>query len=454
MFDNLSDRLSRAAKSLTGKGRISEDNVSSTVRQIRMALLEADVALAVVKDFVGAVQQRALGQEVVGNLDPGQAFVKIVHDELVTVLGGESATLSLRAQPPVMILLVGLQGAGKTTTTGKLAARLKAEGKRPLLASLDIYRPAAVEQLQKLAAEVGVDCFPTDPKTAPQAIAEAAQQAARQSGADVVLLDSAGRLHVDETMMAEAQAVHRAVDPHETLFVIDSMAGQDAVNAAKAFSDALPLTGVILTKADGDARGGVALSVRNVTGAPIKFLGVGEKLDALEPFHPERMASRILGMGDVLGLVEEVERSVDIKEAEKLTQKLKKGKGLDFEDLKAQLQQMLDMGGLGALLEKLPGLPSGAGMPQGMEDPQVRRQIGLINAMTPRERRFPKIIDGSRKRRIAKGAGLSVQDLNRLIKQQSQMTKMMKRMKRGGGLQGLMGQMGNLAPPGGPRRRR
>jgi signal recognition particle subunit SRP54 len=454
MFDNLSDRLTQAAKSLTGKGRITEANVSTTVRQIRLALLEADVALPVVKVFVEAVRTRALGQEVVGKLDPGQAFIKIVHDELVAMLGGADAELSLRAQPPVVIMMVGLQGAGKTTTTGKLAARLKQQGKRPLVASLDVYRPAAVEQLRVLAAEIGVDCFPTDPSTKPQAIALAAREAALKGGLDVVLLDTAGRLHVDEAMMAEAQAVHNAVEPHETLFVIDSMAGQDAVNSAKAFSDALPLSGVILTKADGDSRGGVALSVRQVTGAPIKFMGVGEKLDALEAFHPDRMASRILGMGDVVSLVEEVQASVDIKEAEKLAGKLKKGKGLDFEDLKAQLQQMLDMGGLGALMDKLPGLPAGAAVPQGMDDRQLRRQIGLINAMTPRERRFPKIIDGSRKRRIAKGAGLAIQDLNRLIKQQSQMTKMMKRMKRGGGLAGLMGQMGTAPPPGGPRRRR
>ncbi len=454
MFDNLSDRLSKAAKSLTGKGRLTEENIADALRDVRMALLEADVALPVVKSFVAAVRSRALGQEVAGKLDPGQAFIKIVNDELVAMLGGANAELSLRAQPPVVILLVGLQGAGKTTTTGKLAARLKQEGKRPLLASLDIYRPAAVEQLQVLAGELGVECFPTDPGTEPAAIALAAREAALKGGLDVVLLDTAGRLHVDGEMMAEAQAVHRAVEPHETLFVIDSMAGQDAVNSAKAFSDALPLTGVILTKADGDSRGGVALSVRQVTGAPIKFMGVGEKLDALEAFHPDRMASRILGMGDVVSLVEEVQAAVDVKEAEKLAGKLKKGKGLDFEDLKLQLQQMLEMGGLGALMDKLPGLPKGAAMPKGMDDRNLRQQIGLINSMTPRERRFPKIIDGSRKRRIAKGAGLSIQDLNRLIKQQSQMTKMMKRMKRGGGLAGLMGQMGAAAPPGGPRKRR
>ena len=452
MFDNLSARLTKAAKSLSGRGRISEDNVKDTVRQIRMALLEADVALSVVQEFVAQVRERALGKEVVGSLNPGQAFVKVVHDELVELLGSEQVQLSLRAQPPVVVLFVGLQGAGKTTTLGKLSRLLKEEGRKVAVASLDLYRPAAVDQLEKLAGEVGVS-FLNNPDGAEDAakLAAAAKQRALASGADVLLLDTAGRLHVDEDMMAEVRRIEEAVTSHEVLFVVDSMAGQDAVNAAKAFNDALPLTGVILTKVDGDARGGAALSVRKVTGQPIKYVGSGEKLDALEPFHPDRMASRILGMGDVVSLVEEVQRNVDQDQAERMARKLKKGKGLDLDDLKAQLEQMLSMGGLGALLDKLPGLPAGANMGAVPDDRQIRRQIALINSMTPQERRFPKKINGSRKRRISAGAGLAIQDLNRLLKQHAQMGKMMKKMKRGKGLGGLMGQLGQ-APPG-PRRR-
>ena len=361
MFDNLSERLTKAAKSLTGRGRITEDNVKDTVRQIRMALLEADVALPVVQEFVAQVRERALGKEVVGSLNPGQAFIKVVNDELVELLGATHADLSLRAQPPVVVLMVGLQGAGKTTTLGKLARLLKEDGKRVSVVSVDLYRPAALDQLRTLSTDVGVDYLEhPDGVTNAAEIAAAAKQLALANGSDVLLVDSAGRLHVDEDMMSEVRLVNEAVDSHEVLFVVDSMAGQDAVNAAKAFDDALPLTGVILTKVDGDARGGAALSVRRVTGKPIKFVGTGEKLDALEPFHPDRMASRILGMGDVVSLVEEVQRNVDQSQAERVARKLQKGKGLDLEDLKGQLEQMLSMGGLGALLDKMPGLPPGA----------------------------------------------------------------------------------------------
>ncbi len=450
MFETLSSRLGRAVDALKGRGRITEDNIAETVRQVRMALLEADVALPVVKQFITRVRERALGQEVARSLSPGQAFVKIIRDEMVALLGGEAAELDLRAQPPVVMLLVGLQGAGKTTTAGKLA-RWLAESKRKsvMLASADIYRPAAIDQLERLAEQVGARFWRAPEGTQPAAIATAAKQEARLAGVDVLILDTAGRLHVDEGLMSEAAQVQAAVAPQETLFVVDSMAGQDAVNAARAFHDALALTGVVLTKIDGDARGGAALSVREVTGVPIKLVGRGEKLDALEAFHPDRMASRILGMGDVLSLVEEVERKVDQDKARALAGKLKKGKGFDLADLRDQLGQMLQMGGMDALLDKLPsGLGGGAlkAAQTQFDDRQVRRQMAIIDSMTPAERRQPKLINGSRKRRIAAGAGLSIPDVNRLLKQHAQMQKMMKKMTKGGGLKNMMRGLGSGRP--------
>jgi signal recognition particle subunit SRP54 len=431
MFDQLTERLSSAVGALRGKGRISEDNIKDALRQVRMAMLEADVALPVVKDFIEQVREKAVGEEVLRSLTPGQALIKIVHAELVTLMGGGDSELNLRSQPPVVILLAGLQGAGKTTSAAKLARFLiERDKKKVLLASADVYRPAAILQLQRLAEQVGAGFMPSDASEDPAVIAVRALEEGRRSLADVVILDTAGRLHVDEKMMGEIKLLHQAVSPTETLFVVDSMAGQDAVNAARAFSDALPLTGVVLTKTDGDARGGAALSVRQVTGAPIKFLGVGEKTEALERFHAERVASRILGMGDVLTLVEEVERKVDRDQAEKLARKVQKGKGLDLTDLREQLQQMINMGGLAALMDKL---PMGGKLPQGVSeqagDKQLHRQIAIINSMTPHERKLPAVINGSRKRRIAVGSGVQIQDVNRLLKQYKQMQKMMKNKK-------------------------
>jgi signal recognition particle subunit SRP54 len=450
MFENLSSRLARAMDALKGRGRITDENIAETVRQVRMALLEADVALPVVKSFIERVRERAVGVEVTRSLSPGQAFIKIIRDEMVALLGGEAAPLDLRAQPPVVILLVGLQGAGKTTTAGKMARWLReTQRKSVLLASADIYRPAAIDQLERLAEQVGVDFWRAPEGTQPADIATQARQEARRTGRDVLILDTAGRLHVDEGLMSEAAAVQAAVEPHETLFVVDSMAGQDAVNAARAFNEALKLSGVVLTKIDGDARGGAALSVREVTGVPIKLVGRGEKLDALEAFHPDRMASRILGMGDVLSLVEEVERKVDQDKARVLAGKLQTGKGFDMADLRDQLRQMLDMGGMGALLDKLPaGLGGGAlkAAQQQFDDRQVRRQIAMIDSMTPGERRHPKIISGSRKRRIASGSGLAIPDVNRLLKQHAQMQKMMKKMTKGGGLKNMMRGLGAGRP--------
>ena len=451
MFENLSERLGQAARSLSGKGRITEDNIRDTVRQVRLALLEADVALPVVKSFVEHVRQRAVGEEVGKSLTPGQALVKIIHNELVEVLGSDTVPLDLRAQPPVVIVLAGLQGAGKTTTAAKLARRLiEKDRKKVMLVSVDVYRPAAILQLETLAGEVGAAWCPASTGEEPEDIVDRALVDARRRHQDVLIVDTAGRLHVDEEMMAEVARVHARAKPRETLFIVDSMAGQDAVNSARAFNDALPLTGVILTKADGDAKGGAALSVRQVTGKPIRFLGVGEKTDALEVFHPDRMASRILGMGDVLTLVEEIESKVEKDKAEKLADKLKKGKGFDLADLREQLEQMLNMGGMAAMLERLP-LP-GKVNPSSLKDPanerQFRRQIAIINSMTPTERRFPKTINGSRKKRIAKGAGLEIQDVNRLLKQHQQMDKMMKKMGKGG-MRGLLrGMPGGSLPPG------
>jgi signal recognition particle subunit SRP54 len=454
MFDNLSDRIAKSLKTVAGKAKLSDKNIQDTLREVRKALLEADVALPVVKAFVEQVRKRALGREVSRSLNPSQQFLKIVESELTAVMGEANESLNLATKPPAVVLMAGLQGAGKTTSVAKLARFLKdRQKKKVLVVSADVYRPAAIEQLKTLAAEIEVECFPSTTEQTPVAIAKAAVDHAKKQFIDVVIVDTAGRLAIDEAMMKEIQALHKAVDPVETLFVIDAMIGQDAVNTAKAFNEALPLTGVILTKADGDARGGAALSVRHVTGKPIKFLGVGEKVDALEPFHPDRLAGRILGMGDVLSLIEEVEQKIDKAKAEKLISKVKKGKKFDLEDLRDQLQQMQSMGGMGAMLEKLPGMGNMSAM---MENANMGKQFksmeALINSMTPTERSNPDILNGSRKRRITDGSGTQIQDLNRLLKQHKQMSKMMKKMKGGGmanmmrGMQGMMG--GGGLPPG------
>jgi signal recognition particle subunit SRP54 len=452
MFDSLTSRLSRTVDALRGRGRITEDNVAEVLREVRVALLEADVALPVIKQFIDQVKTQALGTEVASSLTPGQVFVSILHKELVALMGGARAGFSLRAQPPIVVLLAGLQGAGKTTTAGKLARWLiETQKKRVLLVSTDVRRPAAMLQLERLAQQVGADYFPALATRPPREIAVAALDQARRGVFDILIVDTAGRLHVDEAMMAEVRDIDAAVTPAERLFVVDAMAGQDALNAAKAFSAALNLTGVILTKADGDARGGAALSVRQITGQPIVFLGTGEKTDALTPFDPERMASRILGMGDVVALVEQVQRHVDAGEAERLARKVASGKGFDMSDLKSQLEQLQKMGGMGALLDKLPGAAAQKGaVSADAGDQQVRRQIAIINSMTPRERRQPAVIDGSRRRRIAKGSGVQVQDVNRLLKQFMDMQRMMKSMK-GGKLRRMLGALKGGMPPGFPR---
>jgi signal recognition particle subunit SRP54 len=451
MFENLTGRLSSVVQNLRGQGRLTEDNIKDTLREVRMALLEADVALPVVKDFVARVKEGALGQEVQKSLTPGQAFIKVVHDELVRTMGEAGVDLNLRARPPVVVLMAGLQGSGKTTSSAKLARRLKErEKKSVLLVSVDVYRPAAIEQLKTLAAEVGAEFYPSSTGEDPVRIATAAVDHARKHHIDVVIIDSAGRLHIDAGMMDEIRRVHAAVEPTETLFVVDSMTGQDAANTAKAFHEALPLTGVVLTKTDGDARGGAALSIRQITGAPIKFIGVGEKTTALEMFHPDRMASRILGMGDVLSLVEEVHQKVDHEKARKLAKKIQKGKGFTLEDFRDQMQQMLSMGGLASLMDKLPGMnkvPEAAR--KQMDDRQIRRMVAIVDSMTPKERQFPATINGSRKRRIAAGSGTQVQDINRLLKQFAQMQKMMKKMKKGG-MRNMMRGLGGRMPPGMP----
>ncbi len=433
MFENLTGRLSQVVKTLRGEARLTETNTQDALREVRVALLEADVALPVVRDFIARVRERALGQDVVGSLTPGQALVGVVHRELVNLMGEAASGLNLATTPPAVILMAGLQGSGKTTSTGKLAKMLREQQrKKVLLVSCDIYRPAAIEQLKTLAAQVEVDFFASDAAQKPADIASAAVAFARNHHHDVLIVDTAGRLAIDDAMMAEIRELHGLLKPIETLFVVDAMQGQDAVNVAKAFADALPLTGVVLTKLDGDARGGAALSVRQVTGAPIKFAGIGEKLDGLEAFHPERMASRILGMGDVLSLIEDVHRSVDRDEAEKFARKLKSGKGFDLEDFKQQVGQMKKMGGVAALIDKLPGqLAQAAGNAQ-MDDGQLRRIEGIINSMTPRERSKPELLKASRKRRIATGAGVSVQEVNRLLAQFEQTQKMMKMMAKGG----------------------
>jgi signal recognition particle subunit SRP54 len=446
MFDNLSARLTRTVEKLRGRGRITEDNVGEALREVRVALLEADVALPVIKTFIEAVKAKAVGVEVSGSLTPGQAFIGVLHRELVEVMGGATAGFSLRAQPPLVVLLAGLQGAGKTTTAAKLARWLiERERKRVLLTSTDIRRPAAVLQLERLAQEVGASFFQAPPSLSPAQIATAALDEARRGVFDVLIVDTAGRLHVDEALMEEARQIDAAVSANERLFVVDSMAGQDALNAARAFAAVLELTGIVLTKADGDARGGVALSVRQVTGKPIVFLGVGEKTEALEPFDPQRMASRILGMGDVVSLVEQVQREVDSDAAARLARKVVRGKGFDLADLKGQLEQVQKMGGMGSLMDKLPAAAGRQTLSVDQGDRAVRRQIAIINSMTPRERRYPAVIDGSRRRRIALGAGVQVQDVNRLMKQFLDMQRMMKSLK-GGHLKRLMGSFRGRLP--------
>lgn len=449
MFDNLSDRLSQSLRNISGRGRLTEDNIKDTLREVRMALLEADVALPVVRDFIAKVRERALGVEVNKNLNPGQVFVKIVRNELEIAMGEANVPLNLATQPPAVILMAGLQGAGKTTSIGKLARHLKQQHKKKVLVvSADIYRPAAIMQLQRLAEEVEVEFFPSSTDQDPVDIAQAAISHARKRFLDVVLVDTAGRLAIDEAMMAEIQRLHSAIKPIETLFVVDAMTGQDAANTAKAFNEALPLTGVILTKIDGDARGGAALSIRHITGKPIKFLGVGEKNDALEPFHPDRIAGRILGMGDVLSLIEEVEQKVDRAKAEKMAKRVMKSGKFSLEDFREQLVQMRNMGGMMGLMNKMPGMGKMAGQMQGqMDDKATIRMEAIISSMTPHEREYPDVLKGSRKRRIAAGSGVQVQDVNRLLKQFNQMQKMMKKMK-GGGMAKLLRQMGGKMPPG------
>jgi signal recognition particle subunit SRP54 len=450
MFENLTDRLAQTIKQVRGQARLTEDNIKDTLREVRKALLEADVALPVVRAFVDQVKERAVGEDVTKSLTPGQAFIKIVQAELESLMGQANEELDLNVRPPAVVLMAGLQGSGKTTSVAKLSRWLIEKKKKSVMVvSADVYRPAAIDQLKTLASEVGANFFPSDTGQDPVDIANDAIDSARKQAQDVLIVDTAGRLHIDDEMMGEIKRLHDAVDPVETLFVVDSMTGQDAANTAKAFNDALPLTGVILTKTDGDARGGAALSIRHITGKPIKFLGIGEKTTALEPFHPDRMASRILGMGDMLSLIEEVEQKVDRQEAERLAKKVSKGKGFNLEDFRSQLKQMQNMGGLAGLMDKMPGM---SGMTQAMknqvDDKQIKRLEAMINSMTPHERRFPKVINGSRKKRIATGSGTQIQDVNRMLKQFSQMQKMMKKMSKGGMKNMMRGLKGRM-PPGG-----
>jgi len=450
MFENLSDRLTRTLKNISGRGRLTEDNIKETLREVRMALLEADVALPVVRDFVNQVKERSVGLEVSKSLTPGQEFLKIVKKALEEAMGDANEELTLNTQPPAVVLMAGLQGAGKTTSVGKLARFLKERKKKKVMVvSADVYRPAAIKQLETLAKEVGVEFFPSDISQQPVDIVNAAIAQARLGFYDILLVDTAGRLHVDSDMMDEIKALHAAINPIETLFVVDAMTGQDAANTAKAFNEALPLTGVILTKADGDARGGAALSIRHITGKPIKFIGMGEKSDALEPFHPDRIASRILGMGDMMSLIEELEQKVDREQAAKVAAKMMKGQGFSLEDFRDQLVQMRNMGGMMSMLDKLPGMKN---LPAGAKDQMNNKQFGkmeaIINSMTPKERQYPDLIKGSRKKRIAAGSGTQVQDVNQLLKQFMQMQKMMKQMGGKGGLMKMMRGMGGKLPPG------
>lgn len=451
MFSNLSERLNKVIKNLTGQGRLTEANIQETLREVRKALLEADVALPVAKKFIEEIQQKAVGQEVMESLKPGQVLIKLVNDELVTIMGERNESLNLKAQAPAIILMAGLQGSGKTTTTAKLANLLKREeNKSVLVASTDIYRPAAIEQLETLAKAIDVEFHPSLPTEDPVEIAKKAIQAAKAKVIDVVLIDTAGRLHIDEALMDELKRIHTATSPVETLFVVDSMTGQDAANTAKAFNEALPITGVILTKTDGDARGGAALSIRQVTGKPIKFMGTGEKIDGLEAFHPERVASRILGMGDILTLVEEAERHLDKKKAEKLVKKIKKGKSFNLEDFRDQLKQIHSMGGVMGIMSKLPGMNQ---LPDAVKnqfnDKKLKEIEAIINSMTEKERRFPDVIRNSQKRRIASGSGTTIQAVNQLLKQFNQMQKMMKKMSKKGGMMKMMRGLQGKFPFGG-----
>jgi signal recognition particle subunit SRP54 len=450
MFNHLSERLNKVIKNLTGQGRLTEDNIKDTMRDIRIALLEADVALPVAKAFIEETQAKALGEEVMTSLTPGQVLIKIVHQELVKVMGEYNEALNLNTQPPAIILMAGLQGSGKTTTTAKLARLLKEDHKKSVMVtSTDVYRPAAIDQLATLAKQLDIAFYPSETSQDPVEIAKNALQAAKNQVIDVLIIDTAGRLHIDDDMMTEIKRIHTVANPIETLFVVDSMTGQDAANTAKAFHDALPLTGVILTKADGDARGGAALSIRHLTGKPIKFIGVGEKIDALEPFHPERIASRILGMGDILSLVEQAERHLDKKEAEKLVKKVKTGR-FDLESFREQLKQIHKMGGVMGIMSKLPGVNQ---LPQTVRDQFNDKKLvqieAMINSMTKKERRFPDHIKNSHKRRIAAGSGTTIQDVNQLLKQFDQMQKMMKKMSKKGGMMKLMRGMQGKFPFGG-----
>ncbi len=456
MLDNLTGRLQGVIKNLRGQARLTEDNISDAMREVRMALLEADVALPVVKDFIAKVKERAQGKEVVGSLTPGQAVIEVVNDELTELMGKANVGLNLATQPPAIILMAGLQGSGKTTTSAKLAKLLKEQKKKVLLASADVYRPAAITQLQTLAKQLDIDCFDSNASQKPVDIASQAIDFAKKGYYDVMIFDTAGRLGIDEAMMAEIKALHTLLKPVETLFVVDAMQGQDAVNTAKAFGDTLPLTGVVLTKLDGDARGGAALSVRHVTGQPIKFIGVSEKVDGLEPFYPDRMAGRILGMGDVLGLIEQAHKNVDMAEAQKVADKIKSGSKFDLEDFKSQMMQMRKMGGMGALMDKMPAQMANMAAKVNNEDADksLRRIEGIINSMTPLERRKPELIKATRKKRIADGSGVQVQEVNRLLKQFEETQKMMKMFSKGGmakmmrGMGGMMGGMGGGKLPG------
>jgi len=455
MFDNLTGRLTDAVKRLKGQRRFTKDNMKDVFREVRLALLEADVALPVVKSFIETIADKADGEVVPSHLKPEQALVKLIHDELVELMGAEREPLNFKTEPPAVFLMAGLQGSGKTTTAAKLAKHLKeVEKKKVMLVSVDIYRPAAIKQLQVLAETLGVDFYDTDPKAAPVKTAKKALAHAKKQFMDVLIIDTAGRLHIDNDMMDEIKGIHKATTPAETLFVVDSMTGQDAAHTAEAFHQALPLTGVVLTKTDGDARGGAALSIRHITGKPIKFMGAGEKVDALEPFHPERVASRIIGMGDILSLVEEVEQKADKKSHDKLAKKLKKGRGFDLNDFKQQLIQMNQMGGVAGMMSKLPGMNmQNSGAQAAVAEKGMAKTVAIINSMTPRERRIPKIIIGSRKKRIALGSGTQIQDVNKLLKQFEQMQRMMKKMNKPGAMKqmmrGLGGQMPNMGGLGG-----
>ena len=451
MFNSLSDRLSKTLQSMGKKARLTEDNIASTLKEVRKALIDADVALPVVKQFVSQVRARALGREVRASLTPGQQFLKVVQSELEVVLGGPSEPLNLAQRPPAIILLAGLQGVGKTTTAAKISNFLKnREKKKVLMVSVDIYRPAAIEQLAALGSQIGIDVYPSTADQDPMTLAKNALQKAESAAYDVLIVDTAGRLGIDEAMMNEISGLHRVLSPIETLFVVDSMTGQDAANTAKAFSDVLPLTGVVLTKADGDARGGAALSVKTITGQPIKFMGVGETIDGLEAFHPDRLASRILGMGDILSLIEEAEQKLDKEKAEKVAKKVLKGKGFDLADFRDQLQQMRNMGGMKSLVEKIPGMGQmGAQIQNQVDEKQFMRMEAIINSMTPVERRDPDVINGSRKKRIAAGSGTEVQEVNKVLKQHKQMSKMMKKVGKKGGMQKMLRGISGIAPTGG-----